>query len=234
MLKKIKKRFQGEEFGHETVSRVVATEKNIEEFQVGERGYPYPLFAKDDTSRAGTIGGFLEYILVPNAKRNHSFYSVDDRIACLTEPFTIGFRAARRARPKAGESFAVFGCGTIGLSSAISLRWFGAEKVMLYDVSQFRLNIAKELGFETYCMSEGQFLEKAESYFGPAWSLHGKTANIDGFIDAVSAEEIYTLFPEKYHRLRWLYAGRHERRYGDDEKREMGPEPNHHPRVFTG
>lgn len=161
MLKKIKKRFQGEEFGHETVSRVVATEKNIEEFQVGERGYPYPLFAKDDTSRAGTIGGFLEYILVPNAKRNHSFYSVDDRIACLTEPFTIGFRAARRARPKAGESFAVFGCGTTGLSSAISLRWFGAEKVMLYDVSQFRLNIAKELGFETYCMSEGQFLEKA-------------------------------------------------------------------------
>lgn len=93
MLKKIKKRFQGEEFGHETVSRVVATEKNIEEFQVGERGYPYPLFAKDDTSRAGTIGGFLEYILVPNAKRNHSLYSVDDRIpdriACLTEPFTI-------------------------------------------------------------------------------------------------------------------------------------------------
>ena len=65
---------------------------------------------------------------------------------------------------------------------------------MLYDVSQFRLNIAKELGFET---SEGQFLEKAESYFGPAWSLHGKTANIDGFIDAVSAEEIYTLFPRK-------------------------------------
>lgn len=93
MLKKIKKRFQGEEFGHETVSRVVATEKNIEEFQVGERVYPYPLFAKDDTSRAGTIGGFSEYILVPNAKRNHSLYSVDDRIpdriACLTEPFTI-------------------------------------------------------------------------------------------------------------------------------------------------
>lgn len=43
----------GNEFGHETVSRVVAIGKNITEFQVGERVYPYPRYAKNDTKRAG-------------------------------------------------------------------------------------------------------------------------------------------------------------------------------------
>lgn len=79
----------GGEFGHGTVSRVVKTGKNITEFSVGERVYPYPRFAKNDTRRAGTIGGFSEYILIPEAKKYHSLYPVDERIsdraACLIE-----------------------------------------------------------------------------------------------------------------------------------------------------
>ena len=70
-----------------------------QENKVGERVYPYPLYAKNDTKRAGTIGGFSEYILVPEAKRDHSLYAVpeeiSDRLACLIEPFTVGCRAAR-------------------------------------------------------------------------------------------------------------------------------------------
>ena len=95
------------------------------EFKVGERVYPYPCFATGDTKRAGTIGGFSEYIKIPNAKKNYSLYNIDDsisdKVACLIEPFTVGCRAARRAQPKQGENFVVFGCGTIGLGSASSL-----------------------------------------------------------------------------------------------------------------
>lgn len=103
----------GEEFGHETVSRIAAVGNKVKDFQVGERVYPYPLFAKNDTKRAGTIGGFSEYILVPQAKRDHSLYTVSDkipdRLACLIEPFTVGCRAARRGQPKEGEKAVVFG-----------------------------------------------------------------------------------------------------------------------------
>ena len=94
----------GGEFGHETVSRVVAVGKNVTEFQADERVYPYPRYAKNDTKKAGIIGGFSEYILVPRAKRNHSLYAVpkeiSDRLACLIEPFTVGCRAARLSQPK--------------------------------------------------------------------------------------------------------------------------------------
>lgn len=191
----------GEEFGHETVSRIVAIGNKVTEFSVGERVYPYPLLATGDTRRAGTIGGFSEYIKIPNAKRNYSLYGVDDSIpdkmACLIEPFTVGCRAARRGQPKKNEKFVVFGCGTIGLASAITLKYFGVKNVMICDISDFRLSIAKELGFEICNTCTGDFAKQAMNYFGTAYSLKGKIADIDGFIDASGAKEILDLFMEQ-------------------------------------
>ena len=71
----------GGEFGHETVSRAVKVGRNVKDFAVGERVSPYPRYAKDDTKRAGTLGGFSAYIRIPNAGRNHSLRPVDERIS---------------------------------------------------------------------------------------------------------------------------------------------------------
>lgn len=91
----------------------------------------------------------------------------------------------------------MFGCGTIGLSSAIALKYFGAEKVMICDISDFRLKIAKQLGFAVCHVAVEDFQEAASSYFGKADSLQGLVADIDGFIDASGAENIMQLFMEQ-------------------------------------
>ncbi|WP_294408702.1 alcohol dehydrogenase catalytic domain-containing protein [uncultured Ruminococcus sp.] len=195
----------GGEFGHETVSRVVEVGKNVKDFSVGERVYPYPLFAKNDTKCAGTIGGFSEYILIPNAKRDHSLYSVDERIsdklASLTEPFTVGCRAARRGmipcgkgKYVEGQSAVVFGCGTIGIAAAAAFSHFGMKKVMICDHSDFRLGIAEKLGFAVCNTAVENFEEKAKDYFGTARSLGGETADIDCWLDAAGAENILNDF----------------------------------------
>lgn len=188
----------GGEFGHETVSCIVEVGKNVTEFKVGERVYPYPLYVKNDTRRAGTIGGFSEYILVPEAKRDHSLYAVpeeiSDRLACLIEPFTVGCRAARRGQPQKGESAVVFGCGTIGLAAAVALKYFGMDKVMLCDVSDFRLSIAEKLGFVVCNTEKENFIKKTTDYFGTAPSLNGTAPDIDCWIDAAGAESILDTF----------------------------------------
>lgn len=188
----------GGEFGHETISRIVEVGKNITDFQVGERVYPYPLYAKNDTRRAGTIGGFSEYILVPKARRDHSLYAVPeeipDRLACLIEPFTVGCRAARRSQPQKGEKAVVFGCGTIGLVAAVALKYFGLEQVMLCDRSDFRLQIAENLGFSICNTDKENFIEAAGDYFQTAPSLTGKAPDIDCWIDAAGAESILDSF----------------------------------------
>lgn len=190
----------GGEFGHETISRIVKVGKNISEFEVGQRVYPYPLFAKDDTKRAGTIGGFSEFILIPNAKLNHSLYFVPDKItdktACLIEPFTVGTRAARRSQPKCSEKAVVFGCGTIGLAAAIALKWFGLKDVMLCDISDFRLSKAAKLGFEVCNTASENYISKCSMLYGTASDLIKSTADIDIFIDAAGAESILDSFVE--------------------------------------
>lgn len=195
----------GGEFGHETVSVVVKTGRNVTDFKVGDRVYPYPLYAKDDTKRAGTIGGFSEYILIPNARKNHSLYYVDerisDRLASLIEPFTVGCRAARRGmipcgknKYIAGQNAVVFGCGTIGIAAAVAFKHFGMEKVMVCDNSDFRLGLAANLGFETCSAIKENFESKAKEYFGTAPSLSGATADIDCWLDAAGAESILDNF----------------------------------------
>ncbi len=205
----------GGEFGHETISKIVKVGKNITEFQVGERVYPYPLYAKDDTKRAGTIGGFSEYILIPNAKKEHSLYPVDERIsdqlASLIEPFTVGCRAARRGMSfnkeggyTAGQHAVVFGCGIIGIAAAVAFQYFGMEKVMVCDHSDFRLGLAEKLGLAVCNPSKEDFLAKAKDYFHTAPSLTGATADIDCWLDAAGAESILEDF---------LHMGKIESRY---------------------
>ena len=71
----------GSEFGHEMVSEVVQVGKNVKDIKVGDRVYPYPRLAKGDPKRAGTTGGFSEYVLIPNAEFGKGIYAVPDEIS---------------------------------------------------------------------------------------------------------------------------------------------------------
>lgn len=188
----------GGEFGHEMVSEVVQIGKNVKNIQIGDRVYPYPRLAKGDPKRAGTVGGFSEYVLIPNAELNKQVYSVPGTIssktASLIEPFTVGFRAARRSEPQKGENAIVFGAGTIGIAAAIGLKYFGCEQVMLCDYSDFRLEKAKALGFAVCNNSREDLKEAAIQCFGTAPSRFGMTANVPIYIDAAGAESILELY----------------------------------------
>lgn len=188
----------GGEFGHEMVSEVVSVGKNVKDIHVGQRVYPYPRLAKGDPRRAGTVGGFSEYVLIPNAKWNQQIYAVPEaissKVASLIEPFTVGCRAARRSFPDKGENAIVFGAGTIGIAAAIALKHFGCNKVMLCDYSDFRLEKAKGLGFLTCNNGKEDLKAVAMEQFGKAPSRFGATADVDIYIDAAGAESILELY----------------------------------------
>ena len=191
----------GGEFGHETVCRVSAVGRNVTDVKVGERVYPYPLFVTGDKKRAGTIGGFSEYIYCPKPAWGNSIYHVDesisDKAAALIEPFTVGCRAARRALPGKGQKGIVFGAGTIGISAAIALKYFGCEQVVICDFSDFRLNICKELGFDTYNNKSDPELSGLTEIVGKSMGVNGNAVDCDIWIDAAGADAVLTAY-EKY------------------------------------
>lgn len=189
----------GEEFGHEVVSQVAEVGKNVNGIAVGDIVYPYPLLATGDPKRAGTIGGFSEYIRIPNCVVGKQVYKVSDkiplRVAALIEPFTVGTRAARRSNPKHGEKAVVFGAGTIGIAAAMALKQiFGCSQVMLADVSAFRLEKAIGLDFPVCNPAKQDVQAEMTKVFGEAHGLSEMTADADIFIDAAGAESVLDTF----------------------------------------
>lgn len=70
----------GEKFGHEMVSEVAEVVLEVKDFKVGQRVYPYPVFAANSPQKAGTLGGFTECLLIKNAKLNHNLYLIPEEL----------------------------------------------------------------------------------------------------------------------------------------------------------
>ena len=190
--------FEDHEFGHEMISEVVEVGKNVRDFKVGDRVYPYPTFAKGDMMRAATVGGFSEKILIPNCKLNHSLYKVPNKISNITssmiEPFTVGFNGAKQASPKEGQTAVVFGAGIIGVSAAFGLKSRNVKKVLIVDISDFRLNLLKQFDFEVCNSMKEDLGNKLVDVFGIESGLFSDKPNVDIFIDAVGLGQI----PEQF------------------------------------
>jgi L-iditol 2-dehydrogenase len=75
--------------------------------------------------------------------------------AALCEPLSVGIWACQRARLDVGDGVLVTGAGPVGILAAQAARAFGAASVTLTDVSDFRLDFARNLGFEAEKAGEG-------------------------------------------------------------------------------
>ncbi|XP_013112382.1 sorbitol dehydrogenase [Stomoxys calcitrans] len=64
----------------------------------------------------------------------------------LLEPLSVGVHACRRAGVGLGSNVLILGAGPIGLVTLLVAQSMGASKVMVTDLVQQRLDVAKELG----------------------------------------------------------------------------------------
>ncbi|MGI3784661.1 MAG: NAD(P)-dependent alcohol dehydrogenase [Janthinobacterium lividum] len=75
---------------------------------------------------------------------------IDAEQAAMAEPVSVGVWACRKAGVTAGDRVLVTGAGPIGLLAGQVARAFGAGKVTVTDVSDFRLGVAAELGLDAH------------------------------------------------------------------------------------
>jgi len=66
--------------------------------------------------------------------------------AALLEPVAIGIHAANRGNVPEGGTVLVIGAGTIGLCVLAAVRLKGAGRVIVADIDEFRLEMARRLG----------------------------------------------------------------------------------------
>ncbi|KAF5743568.1 sorbitol dehydrogenase [Tripterygium wilfordii] len=64
----------------------------------------------------------------------------------MCEPLSVGVHASRRAEIGPETNVLVMGAGPIGLVTMLAARAFGAPRIVIVDVDDYRLSVAKNLG----------------------------------------------------------------------------------------
>lgn len=134
-------------------------------------------------------GAMAEYVAV----ESRTLYAVPDGVtyeeAALTEPLSIGFHAVTISPMKLGDTVLINGCGTIGLMTLQTVIAGGASTVIVSDIDDSRLDVAKQMGaahvINTRCVN----LAEAVGHI-----TNGKGADIA--FDAVGCED--TVVPSVY------------------------------------
>lgn len=64
----------------------------------------------------------------------------------MCEPLSVGIHACRRADVGPEKTVLIMGAGPIGLVTMLAARAFGAPRIVIVDVDEYRLSVAKSLG----------------------------------------------------------------------------------------
>ncbi len=90
-------------------------------------------------------GAFADYVVVPksNVWRHTSDLSAD--IAALFDPFGNAVHTALKF-PVLGEDVLITGAGPIGIMAAAVVAHAGARNVVVTDINEYRLNLARTMG----------------------------------------------------------------------------------------
>jgi len=138
-------------------------------------------------------GGFAEYACVP-INRLHSLpESLPLSLSALTEPVAVAVHSVRRSKLKVGQDVAILGAGPIGLLIGLIAQINGANNIYISDISSFRLNIAKKLGFQTINAQEinpvESILEKTNgNLMDVVFEVAGTQTTVEQMIDLIRTQ----------------------------------------------
>ena len=94
-----------------------------------------------------TAGAFAEYTMLPEQNAWVHTHPVDLDVAAIFDPFGNAVHTAL-SFPVLGEDVLITGAGPIGLMAAAVAKHAGARHVVITDVSESRLDLARKIGVD--------------------------------------------------------------------------------------
>ena len=147
--------------GHEFVGQVVTVGENVNDFHPGDivSGEGHLVCGRCRNCMAGRRhlcahtrgigvnrdGAFAEYIALPMTNIWHHAPGIDLDVAAIFDPFGNAVHTALTF-PVLGEDVLITGAGPIGVMAAAVARHAGARHIVITDLNQYRLGLARKLG----------------------------------------------------------------------------------------
>lgn len=110
------------------------------------------------------FGSFAEYVAVPERNAVKFEEEVSFEQGAFFEPATVALHGLNRCDYKGGKTVAILGGGTIGLLTMQWAKIYGAAKVVVFDITNERLELGKRLGADGGINTlETGFMEQAKA-----------------------------------------------------------------------
>ncbi|WP_405601910.1 MULTISPECIES: L-threonine 3-dehydrogenase [unclassified Pseudoalteromonas] len=147
--------------GHEYVGEVVDMGQEVRGFKVGDRvsGEGHITCGHCRNCRAGRVhlcrnttgvgvnreGAFAEYLVIPAFNAFKIPDNISDELASIFDPFGNAVHTAL-SFDLVGEDVLITGAGPIGIMAAAVAKHVGARHVVITDVNEYRLDLARKMG----------------------------------------------------------------------------------------
>jgi threonine 3-dehydrogenase len=163
--------------GHEYVGEIVDMGSGVTNLKIGDRvtGEGHIACGHCRNCRRGKLhvcensigvgvnrdGAFAEYLSLPASNIVKLDPRIPDEIASIMDPFGNATHTAL-SFPVIGEDVLITGAGLIGNMATAICRFAGARYIVVSDMSEYRLNIAKKMGATvTVNLSKGETVGQA-------------------------------------------------------------------------
>lgn len=170
--------------GHEVSGEIVELGKEVKDLRIGQKVtiQPQVVCGKCHPCRHGkynlceelkvmgfqTTGVASQYFVTESSKVTLLPEEMSDDEGAMIEPLAVAVHAVNRAGDVKGLKIAVLGAGPIGNLVAQAAKGMGAESVLITDISDIRLEKAKECGVAyTANTKREDFGEAMLRCFGP-------------------------------------------------------------------
>lgn len=147
--------------GHEYIGEIVEIGQEVKGFKIGDRvsGEGHITCGYCRNCRGGRThlcrntvgvgvnrtGCFAEYLVIPAFNAFKIPDNIPDDIAAIFDPFGNAVHTAL-SFDLVGEDVLILGAGPIGIMAAAICRHVGARHVVITDINDYRLDLAKQMG----------------------------------------------------------------------------------------
>lgn len=147
--------------GHEYVGEIVEIGDNVEGYKIGDlvSGEGHIVCGKCRNCLAGLPhlckntqgvgvnrnGAFAEYLVIPATNVWHCSKNIDEELYSIFDPFGNATHTAL-TYDMIGEDVLITGAGPIGIMAAAISQHVGARYVVVTDMNEYRLDLAKKMG----------------------------------------------------------------------------------------
>jgi L-iditol 2-dehydrogenase len=179
--------------GHELSGEIVECGANVKGFAPGDLVVVEPgeVCGKCEACRAGRYnlcpdmkfyatppydGALREYITFDSSFVFKVPKGIDPGMATLVEPMAVGVFSTKSVKVGLGDKVIIYGSGVIGLCCMIAAFGAGASEVVITDIREDRLTLAKEIGATATINSLKDPSEEYNCYFDVAFECSGASA----------------------------------------------------------